>query len=897
MPPNLDVYYGGADDDDYTHRGGMSRAYGEFSRSGDSERSSPYYHGRGNHDAAPPHPPPAATRRRGHPVSSNGTGKTNNGRTKTEMVDFEDFSTDAEKLSAILKLGDVEMHKHMLSADYYRFRKYLLLAPTVISSLSIAMMGFVAASDVIEDRMRVGDASMRQFLVLLVSCLGFLVLILTVLGNGLDYVTKLASHRAAAEDLMGLCDRVRLYRMERAMDERARDEGEELGSGAGGTETTDESDDDDDDDDEEGSVLIPMGEDRIMHYRGGGEVVAVAARRQVRKKMRQTKRVHRRNARLTKNLVDDKVRRAREEQDLSKDAITFYGYHTELRQISRGCRSDVPPRISKFFSVMENRVELMSLSRLGVEEDSRMRKNQIVRLCANEIYNEVSNYAFWPVFAPNVDRTIEGAMRRVGQLLNMNYRARRRCKLIPCCPVPLCCKKKTSDNVFVIINEGIDQRELDLMQAERIELLRMEKDRRDRRNAGPEEVLVVNDTFYVDDGHGRGGAVPRLGYRNPPKMIGNDDERSRATRDPEGSVFTPASGAHTRAGDGDDDSQSYSFKTGKGAGMYPRDRDGYMIEDDDGMMDDDVDYVSRYSASEFEGEKIAKKSKKSKKKSKKSKKKSKKSKTKKKDKGDSGEDTDEYDEEEEGGGYGRRMMEDDEEHGTVFSERYSTPSSKNYSAAGSQVYALEEGEDHGTIHSEKHSVASKSQYSAAPPGVGGGSNYSFASSTSSSRYSAALGSAAAAASQVKAFSVLSRGNSSGQSSSKKYSVEGSGKSGAGRGSKFSTASGVASGKFSVQSSRGISAASSGKAVAESDGGRSQFSTRSSRRYSTASSGRSSAQSAMHSEQTDGRSEYSAQSAMHRSEYSSLASARNSERTSMHSGASTQYSEGGGSAAA
>jgi hypothetical protein len=110
------------------------------------------------------------------------------------------------------------------------------------------MMGFVTASDVIDDRMMVGDVSMRQFLVMLVSCLGFLVLILTVLGNGLDYVTKLASHRAAAEDLTGLCGRVRLYRMERAMHERAKDEGEELGSGVGGTETTDESDDNDDDD-------------------------------------------------------------------------------------------------------------------------------------------------------------------------------------------------------------------------------------------------------------------------------------------------------------------------------------------------------------------------------------------------------------------------------------------------------------------------------------------------------------------------------------------------------------------------------------------------------------------------------------------------------------------------
>ena len=69
--------------------------------------------------------------------------------------------------------------------------------------------------------------------------------------------------------------------------------------------------------------------------------------------------------------------------------------------------------------------ELMSLSWLGVEEDSRMRKNQIMKLCANEIYNEVSNYALWQV----------------------------------------------------------DQREFDFMHAKWIELVRIEKERRDRRNA------------------------------------------------------------------------------------------------------------------------------------------------------------------------------------------------------------------------------------------------------------------------------------------------------------------------------------------------------------------------------------------------------------------------------
>ena len=37
----------------------------------------------------------------------------------------------------------------------------------------------------------------------------------------------------------------------------------------------------------------------------------------------------------------------------------------------------------------------------------------------------------------------------------------------------------------MIINEGIDQRELDMMQAERIELVRMENQRRSRLNGVP----------------------------------------------------------------------------------------------------------------------------------------------------------------------------------------------------------------------------------------------------------------------------------------------------------------------------------------------------------------------------------------------------------------------------
>ncbi|KAL3792714.1 hypothetical protein ACHAW5_005819 [Stephanodiscus triporus] len=546
------------------------------------------------------------------------------------------------------------MHKHALSSEYFRFRKYSILAPSALSSLSISVIGFVAASDVISDQMKVDDAGMREFLILLVSCLGFVVLTLTILGTGLDYVTRVAAHEAAAEDLMGLCDEVRMYRMERAMDERANEEGEAMKDEIDGTDVSD---------DETSALVRAAGEDRIMLRSGT-----------VGKKTRRPKRVHGQNAQSTSNIADDKVRRARERQDLSRDAIAFHRYHAELRQICRGCRSDVPPRIAEFFTVMENRVELMSLSRLGVEEESRMRKNQIVRLCANEIHNDVSNFVLWPIFTPPVDRTIEIALKRVGQLLNMNYRARRRCKLIPCFPVPLCCKKAKSDNVFVIINEGIDQREIDLMQSERIELVRMENERRERRNSMPEQVLDTNDTFYVDD-DGRGGSTadPR-GYRNPPRA--SSDERSRHTRNPDGSVYAP-SGVSAK------DSQSPSL--GVVCSSRSRGRAGRIY------LQERNEYASEVNDVESRGETRVKKSKKN---SNKSKERSMKNKYGKVDRS-------EYDEVE-GEEYGQVKY--DEEYRTVYSEN-------TIASQKDDTDLLEEGGGNGTAYSEKYYAASDYEHS------------------------------------------------------------------------------------------------------------------------------------------------------------------------------------------
>jgi hypothetical protein len=811
-------------------------------------------------------------------------------------------------------------------------------------------MGFVSASDVIKDHMKIDDAGLREVLIITVGCLGFVVLLLTILGSGLDYGTRVAYHVTAAEDLKRLSDKVRLYRVERAMDDRKHDEDEELrelfdDDDDGSTESTDDDDDDEDDEVGGGGVTIPHGEDRLMLHtggggqlvvaRGGGGQLAVAARgmeKAVKRKMKQTKRIHRQNARLTKNLVNDRVRRAREEQDLSKDAITFYGYHTELQQIRRGCRSDVPPHIANYFSVMEGRVELMSLSRLGVEEDSRMRKNQIVRLCANEIYNEVSNYIFWPLFAPmNVDRTIEGALRRVGQLLNMNYRARRRCKLIPCCPVPLCCKKTTSDNVFVIINEGIDQRELDLMQAERIELIRMEKERRERRNAGPEEVRMVRDTFYLDgddDGGGGGGgnnAARPKGTRNPLMMIANSVASSgRTTREPDGSVYTE---------------QSFSFQPSRGgsAALHPQDRGDYMITDDD-----DVDYVSRFSASEFEDIEAGRKPAAKKKKKGKDKKKDRKNKDKKKDKkenkkdkkkkkkdkgGNGGEVTDEYsDEEEEGEEYG---YDDEEEYGTAYSERYSSVVSQMEKGVGGYG-SVRSGNEFSA--SEKHSAASEKysaaseKYSAAsdPEALADTSRSSIPSSKKPSVASAKLSLPSSArlsaptSTFISAASGISSGKFSGVSATSakslgKFSFASSRRSSAASGKSFassrrsSAASGKSSGKFSAHSARSestgkFSGAHSARTESE---GQSMYSMPSSKDYSGAS-GKSSVQSAINSEggrsgeSTDssvrnsetGRSEYSAHSGKisdRRSEYSAH-SGRISEERSEYSSQSGRMSE-------
>lgn len=491
-----------------------------------------------------------------------------------------DSLSEAEKLSSILQKADVERHKHNLSSEYYRFRKYALFIPTLFIILFITVVGFTVDTNVIKDHMKVGDSSTREFLVLLIASMSFMAMILVLLQNALDYNSKIMMHNGAAVDLESLGDRIKMFRVEQTMDMQALEEEEERlaemyrGGSGGDDDETVSTEMMSDAESQNGSTnnnfppkfsnaLVPVPENGQLALLGTNNnnnfnnsgmdpnlATAIAMQKRIiRKSKLQQLRVDKKNEQLAKTLVMQKVAAAKRDRENIKNVVEFYGYSVALQQISVGCKSDVPIRIAKFFDVMETRVELMSLSRtLGVaheddpesaEEESsgRMRKNQIIRLCANEIYNEINGFWAWPLFAPSVDGAIERSLKRVGQLLNMNYRARKRCKVFPCCSIPLCCKKKASNNVFAIINEGIDQRELDMMQVERMELMRKEKERKARRmTAKPEEVLEMGGG--VATSHRRKTEKEQTVKRIKNGSVkSNHDDMSLPSIDPDGQTF------------------------------------------------------------------------------------------------------------------------------------------------------------------------------------------------------------------------------------------------------------------------------------------------------------------------------------------------------------------------
>lgn len=95
-----------------------------------------------------------------------------------------------------------------------------------------------------------------------------------------------------------------------------------------------------------------------------------------------------------------------------------------------------------------------------------MRRNQIMRLAAVEIYNEISSYWAWPLAIPDIDSVIDRSMRRVARLVSKDYRAPVKVK---CCGFTIfrcCCLNRVNPkgNRFNQIDNAIEERESSLMQ-------------------------------------------------------------------------------------------------------------------------------------------------------------------------------------------------------------------------------------------------------------------------------------------------------------------------------------------------------------------------------------------------------------------------------------------------
>jgi hypothetical protein len=147
------------------------------------------------------------------------------------QLDFEDFSSDTEKLSAILKRCEVSNVRHKLSYEYYRARKFALLYPTVLGCMAIGISGFVVTTESIKDHMKInGVTQVEDVLTLLVGCLGFAVGLSVMLMNQWDFGGREAMHLGAISELENLGNKIRYNKMDRRVG---------VGGGAGGVDDDD----------------------------------------------------------------------------------------------------------------------------------------------------------------------------------------------------------------------------------------------------------------------------------------------------------------------------------------------------------------------------------------------------------------------------------------------------------------------------------------------------------------------------------------------------------------------------------------------------------------------------------------------------------------------------------
>lgn len=190
----------------------------------------------------------------------------------------------------------------------------------------------------------------------------------------------------------------------------------------------------------------------------------------------------------------------------------FSGFNGAYHQINRSCKSVIPGKLSRPFDLFESRLECMSLGHLGVVWDTRMRRNQIMRLAAVEIYNEISSHWAWPLSIPDIDYVIDRSMRRVARLVSKDYRAPVKVK---CCGFTLfrcCCSKgHTKGNRFNKIVDALEERESSLIQTRAVGNF-METGERAMQ---PQRRTLENDAYEADR---------RLGYAEDGRY---DDEYDR----------------------------------------------------------------------------------------------------------------------------------------------------------------------------------------------------------------------------------------------------------------------------------------------------------------------------------------------------------------------------------
>ena len=140
------------------------------------------------------------------------------------QLDFEDFSSDTEKLSAILKRTEVSSQKHKLSYEYYRARKFVLLYPSLLACLAVGILSFTVTTDAIKRHMKVGNTQVEDVITLVVGCLGFFIGMNLLLMNQWDFSSRESMHLAALMELDTLSDKVRFWKMDRRVGHGATDD-------------------------------------------------------------------------------------------------------------------------------------------------------------------------------------------------------------------------------------------------------------------------------------------------------------------------------------------------------------------------------------------------------------------------------------------------------------------------------------------------------------------------------------------------------------------------------------------------------------------------------------------------------------------------------------------------